>query len=59
VLVKISGNVIHTDNIDAYYGTPLLDIKPYLEAVESRPGAGNGWIDELDDEVKSKYVSNG
>jgi tRNA-Thr(GGU) m(6)t(6)A37 methyltransferase TsaA len=53
-LWKITGNVIYTGNIDAFDGTPLLDIKPYLEAVESREGAGNGWIDELDDVVKSK-----
>ncbi len=51
---EISGNVIHTGNIDAFDETPLIDIKPYLEAVESRDGAGNGWIDELDDAVKAK-----
>jgi tRNA-Thr(GGU) m(6)t(6)A37 methyltransferase TsaA len=53
-LRQIRGNVLHTDNIDAYDGTPLLDVKPYLEAVDSKAGAGNGWIDELDEDVKSR-----
>ena len=53
-LRKISGNEIFTDNIDAYDESPLLDIKPYIEAVESRVGAGNGWIDELDESLKAK-----
>ncbi len=30
-LKKISGNVILTEGIDAYDGSPLLDIKPYAE----------------------------
>jgi tRNA-Thr(GGU) m(6)t(6)A37 methyltransferase TsaA len=56
-LREVRDNVIHTDNIDAYDGTPLLDIKPYLEALDSRVGAGNGWIDELDEEVRSRAFS--
>jgi len=54
---EIRDNVIHTENIDAYDGTPLLDIKPYLEAVDSRVGAGNGWIDDLDDAIKPRDFS--
>jgi len=53
-LRDISGNEILTDNIDAYDASPLLDIKPYIEAAESRVGAGNGWIDELDESVKAR-----
>jgi tRNA-Thr(GGU) m(6)t(6)A37 methyltransferase TsaA len=54
----ISHNVITTDNIDAYDETPLLDIKPYIEAVESRSGAGNGWIDGLDEALRTKVFRN-
>jgi tRNA (Thr-GGU) A37 N-methylase len=50
--------VISTDNIDAYDETPLLDIKPYIEAVDSRAGAGNGWIDELDETLKDRVFRN-
>jgi tRNA-Thr(GGU) m(6)t(6)A37 methyltransferase TsaA len=53
-LREVQDNVIYTDNIDAYDGTPLLDVKPYLEALDSRTGAGNGWIDELDEEVRNR-----
>jgi len=42
------GNVITTGRIDAYDGTPLLDIKPYIEKIDSRPGAGNGWMGEFE-----------
>jgi tRNA-Thr(GGU) m(6)t(6)A37 methyltransferase TsaA len=56
-LREIRDNVINTDRIDAYDGSPLLDVKPYLEAVDSRPGAGNGWIDELDEGVRSRVLS--
>ena len=56
-LREISGSVIFTGNVDAYDETPLLDIKPYLEAVESRVHAGNGWIDELDESLKSKVLN--
>ena len=53
-LRDISGNEIFTDNIDAYDESPLLDIKPYIEAAESRVGAGNGWIDEQDESLKAR-----
>jgi tRNA-Thr(GGU) m(6)t(6)A37 methyltransferase TsaA len=54
----VSGSEIYTGNIDAYDGTPLLDIKPYIEAVESKVSAGNGWIDELDESLKAEVLHN-
>jgi tRNA-Thr(GGU) m(6)t(6)A37 methyltransferase TsaA len=44
---SIADNRIITGRIDAYDGTPLLDIKPYIEMSDSVPGAGNGWLDTL------------
>ncbi len=32
-------------NVDLLNGTPILDIKPYLPAVEAHPDAKAGWID--------------
>ena len=46
---KISGNTIFISGIDALDKTPLLDIKPYIGALDCKPDAGNGWIDELFD----------
>jgi tRNA-Thr(GGU) m(6)t(6)A37 methyltransferase TsaA len=43
---EIQGNVIHTSCIDAYDGTPVLDIKPYIETLDSKIGSGGGWINE-------------
>jgi tRNA-Thr(GGU) m(6)t(6)A37 methyltransferase TsaA len=33
---RVSGNTIHTSGIDALDRTPLIDIKPYIEAIDSR-----------------------
>lgn len=30
-LIKIEGNVVHVDKLDAFDGTPIIDIKPYYE----------------------------
>ena len=30
-LIKIEGNVVHVDKLDAFDGTPVIDIKPYYE----------------------------
>jgi len=46
-ILGIEGCRIRTSKIDAYDGTPLIDIKPYFEGSDSKPGAGNGWKDEL------------
>jgi tRNA-Thr(GGU) m(6)t(6)A37 methyltransferase TsaA len=54
---RIEGRVIHTDNVDAHDGSPLIDIKPYIETLDSRVGAGNGWIDDLDEDVKPPAFS--
>lgn len=45
-LKGVADNRITTGRIDAYDGTPLLDLKPYIERSDSIPGAGNGWLDE-------------
>ncbi len=42
----IAENVVKTGRIDAYDGTPLIDLKPYIERSDSIPGAQNGWLDD-------------
>ena len=33
-LLKVEGNVLHVKGLDAINGTPVLDIKPYIEKIE-------------------------
>ena len=42
---KIEGNKIYFTGADMMNGTPLIDIKPYVEEIDSIPEAGNGWMD--------------
>ncbi len=40
--------ILHVLGADLMDGTPVYDIKPYLEYADSRPGAGNGFVDQTD-----------
>ncbi len=40
---KIDGDSIFISGVDLVDGTPVLDIKPYLPEVESKPEAKGGW----------------
>jgi tRNA-Thr(GGU) m(6)t(6)A37 methyltransferase TsaA len=42
-LKKIVENKVYITGIDAFDKTPLLDIKPYMEKLDCKEGAGNGW----------------
>jgi tRNA-Thr(GGU) m(6)t(6)A37 methyltransferase TsaA len=48
-LKEIQGNELIISGIDAYNGTPLLDIKPYMHFLDSKEDANNGWFDALPD----------
>ena len=48
-LLRVERNVVYTSMIDAYDGTPLLDIKPYVAILDAKDDASNGWIDGIDD----------
>ncbi len=48
-LKKIEGGEIFTSVIDVWDETPLLDLKPYIGELDSKPGANNGWIEEVED----------
>ncbi len=43
-LVKREGRILHVRGIDAFDGTPVLDIKPYVPRVDSIPEASIGWL---------------
>jgi tRNA-Thr(GGU) m(6)t(6)A37 methyltransferase TsaA len=51
-IVKLRSGKFHrvyTSNLDVFDGTPLLDIKPYIQHLDSKPDANHGWIDRLPD----------
>ena len=52
-LTKIDGHVLHVEDIDILDGTPLLDIKPYIQRFDSRGNVRSGWQDGVSDEKAS------
>ncbi len=47
---QIKGNIIEISGIDAFDGTPVLDIKPYLKDLDAKLDANYGWAEPADDE---------
>lgn len=47
-LVRIEGDSLILAGADLVDGTPILDIKPYLPEIESRPEARTGWLDRAE-----------
>ncbi|MCK4503113.1 MAG: tRNA (N6-threonylcarbamoyladenosine(37)-N6)-methyltransferase TrmO [Desulfuromonadales bacterium] len=46
---KIIANRVYTSGLDVFDNTPLLDIKPYIKDLDSKPEANNGWVDAAAD----------
>jgi tRNA-Thr(GGU) m(6)t(6)A37 methyltransferase TsaA len=47
-LKRIEGCTVVTTSIDAYDGSPLLDIKPYIRGLDSKDDADVGWIADVE-----------
>lgn len=45
-LMGVKGNVLEIRGLDVLDGTPLLDIKPYVEKFDHRDGVKSGWFDD-------------
>ena len=43
-LNQIENNVLHIQNVDIIDGTPLLDIKPYVQEFDSPQDIRTGWL---------------
>lgn len=43
-LIRIQDNRVFISGIDAFEGTPILDIKPYIKELDVRENANSGWI---------------
>ena len=50
-LTAIEGNVLHIEDVDILNGTPLFDIKPYIERFELRDRVESGWQEGVPDDV--------
>lgn len=53
-LVGIERNILTVDGIDVLDQTPLLDIKPYIEAFDHPHGSTSGWMTATEEEVRLK-----
>ena len=47
---KIRQNIIYISGIDAFDGTPIIDIKPYLDLLDAKKDANFGWVNQTGDE---------
>lgn len=46
-LVERRGAELHVEDLDVLDGTPLLDIKPYVEGFDLRLGTSGGWTEAV------------
>lgn len=54
-LVKVEDNIVTIKGVDILDGTPLLDIKPYIENFDKVDGqVKSGWMKSSLDEVVQK-----
>ena len=53
-LVAVAGNVLTIHGVDVVDGTPLLDIKPYIEQFDSVEKSKAGWLEASDYEIREK-----
>ena len=53
-LIKIDKNILEIENVDIVDGTPLLDIKPYVQEMEEVNQNRIGWLSKYKNEMKLK-----
>ncbi len=51
---RIEGNQVYVKGIDVLDGTPLLDIKPYIEKFDVVKESTSGWMQASDEEIREK-----
>ncbi|MBU2489441.1 MAG: tRNA (N6-threonylcarbamoyladenosine(37)-N6)-methyltransferase TrmO [Proteobacteria bacterium] len=57
-LVSVTGNVLELDGVDILDGTPLLDVKPYVPAFDSRPDAACGWLEKSLEKARTRRADD-
>ncbi|MCK5097069.1 MAG: tRNA (N6-threonylcarbamoyladenosine(37)-N6)-methyltransferase TrmO, partial [Desulfobacteraceae bacterium] len=53
-LKKVQGNKVIVEDVDILDGTPLLDIKPYIENFDAVKESLSGWMQASGKEVSAK-----
>ena len=53
-LISVRANVLEVKDIDILDGTPLLDIKPYIQAFDEIVESSSGWMQGSRQEVAEK-----
>ena len=53
-LIKVEGNTLFVEGIDILDGTPLLDIKPYIEKFDHVQDSVSGWLKASDEDIRKK-----
>ena len=48
-VLGVEGREVRVSSLDAFDGTPLLDIKPYVKDLDSKEDADYGWLEDLPD----------
>jgi len=46
-LVKITGRILHIENVDLLDKTPVLDIKPYVPEFDRQTAVRVGWLEKV------------
>ncbi len=52
---RIQGNKLYFTHVDMINGTPLLDIKPYVEYFDNREDVVSGWLEKHFKNEKNSY----
>jgi tRNA (adenine37-N6)-methyltransferase len=53
-LKKVEGNKIVVEGVDILDGTPLLDIKPYIEKFDAVKESTSGWLQASREEISKR-----
>ncbi|RLB65133.1 MAG: tRNA (N6-threonylcarbamoyladenosine(37)-N6)-methyltransferase TrmO [Deltaproteobacteria bacterium] len=53
-LKSVEGNKVVVKGIDILDGTPLLDIKPYIEQFDGVKESASGWLQASNEEISNK-----
>lgn len=48
-LIERQDNLLFTSGLDVFDGTPLLDIKPYIQELDAKRDSNYGWLEDLPD----------
>jgi tRNA-Thr(GGU) m(6)t(6)A37 methyltransferase TsaA len=53
-LLSVKNNIVEVEGADLVDGTPILDIKPYIEQFDKVEQSKSGWLNASDEEIRNK-----